>query len=116
MALNDYFLEKYNSDSPDHEQDLKSVMQSFQTFSNIPSPSEFSEDGEDGVPSAALQGALSNAIVARHNRSFKDHWAIEYISLSRSQGVTEAFDDDASGFISVKEANIFTSSRPVDWR
>ena len=28
----------------------------------------------------------------------------------------EAFDEDASGFITIKEANDFTCSRPQDWR
>lgn len=34
----------------------------------------------------------------------------------RLQPISEAFDDDASGFITVNEANTFTTSRPLDWR
>lgn len=46
----------------------------------------------------------------------QDEWAIEYINLSRLQAVAEAFDDDASGFITIAEVNHFTSTRPKDWR
>jgi len=28
----------------------------------------------------------------------------------------EAFDDDASGFITIAEVNTFTDYRPVEWR
>ena len=28
----------------------------------------------------------------------------------------EAFDEDASGFVTIKEANNFTRSRPQGWR
>ena len=45
-----------------------------------------------------------------------DAWAIKYIDVMRVQPILEAFDDDASGFITVNEVNRFTSSRPVDWR
>ncbi|KAI0767714.1 hypothetical protein C8Q74DRAFT_1203793 [Fomes fomentarius] len=45
----------------------------------------------------------------------QDEWAIEYINLSRLQAVAEAFDDDASGFITIAEVNHFTSTRPKDW-
>ncbi|KAI0752480.1 hypothetical protein C8Q80DRAFT_1146274 [Daedaleopsis nitida] len=45
----------------------------------------------------------------------QDEWAIEYINLNRVQAIAEAFDDDASGFITIAEVNHFTSSRPKDW-
>ncbi|KAI0041306.1 hypothetical protein FA95DRAFT_1611128 [Auriscalpium vulgare] len=44
-----------------------------------------------------------------------DAWAIEFIELSRVQPILEAFDDDASGFITVAEMNRFTSSRRLEW-
>ena len=46
----------------------------------------------------------------------QDEWTLEYINVSRLQAIIEAFDDDASGYITVGEANAFTASRPVDWR
>jgi len=45
-----------------------------------------------------------------------DGWAIKYIDVMWVQPILEAFDDDASGFITIAEVNHFTSSRPVDWR
>ncbi|THH03624.1 hypothetical protein EW146_g10379, partial [Bondarzewia mesenterica] len=46
-----------------------------------------------------------------------DAWAIKYIDIKRLQPIMEAFDDDASGFITVVEVNQFTSSptRPPKW-
>lgn len=45
-----------------------------------------------------------------------DQWALAFISIVRLQPVREAFDDDASGFVTVAEANAFTRSRPLGWR
>ncbi|KAI0951411.1 hypothetical protein AcW1_008459 [Taiwanofungus camphoratus] len=42
-------------------------------------------------------------------------WALEWITVNRLQSIVEAFDDDASGFITVAEANRFTTSRPLKW-
>ncbi|KAI9464115.1 hypothetical protein BJY52DRAFT_887632 [Lactarius psammicola] len=44
-----------------------------------------------------------------------DAWAIKFIDVTRLQPILEAFDDDASGFITISEMNRFTSSRPADW-
>ena len=61
-----------------------------------------------GVPSV---GASSI-----HNSRNPDAWAIKFIDVSRLQPIWEAFDDDATGFITISEMNRFTSSRPHDWR
>lgn len=45
-----------------------------------------------------------------------DEWALEYLSVVRLQPISEAFDDDASGFVTVNEVNAFTTSRPLGWR
>lgn len=45
-----------------------------------------------------------------------DEWTLGYINIVRIQPLVEAFDDDASGFITVREANQFTNMRPPDWR
>lgn len=45
-----------------------------------------------------------------------DGWAVKYINIGRARTIMEAFDDDASGFITVSEVNNFTRSRPLDWR
>ncbi|KAI0661089.1 hypothetical protein C8Q70DRAFT_911215 [Cubamyces menziesii] len=44
-----------------------------------------------------------------------DEWALEWININRLQAIAEAFDDDASGFITIAEVNQFTSSRPKGW-
>ena len=46
----------------------------------------------------------------------QDEWTMEYINVTRLQAIIEAFDDDASGFITVGEANAFTTARPANWR
>ena len=45
-----------------------------------------------------------------------DEWALRYINLNYVRNIMEAFDEDASGFVTIKEANDFTNSRPLDWR
>ena len=45
-----------------------------------------------------------------------DEWTLEYINVTRLQPIIEAFDDDASGFITVAEVNAFTTARPDNWR
>ena len=45
-----------------------------------------------------------------------DGWAIKYINIGRARSILEAFDDDASGFVTVSEVNKFTGLRPRDWR
>ncbi|KAI8975832.1 hypothetical protein BD414DRAFT_497057 [Trametes punicea] len=49
------------------------------------------------------------------NVSREDQWALEWINISRLQAIAEAFDDDASGFITIAEVNQFTSTRPQGW-
>lgn len=45
-----------------------------------------------------------------------DAWTLEYITIARIQPLLEAFDNDASGLVSVSEVNAFTSGRPDKWR
>jgi len=45
----------------------------------------------------------------------EDEWALEYLTVTRLQAISEAFDDDASGFITVQEVNSFTTARPLGW-
>ena len=48
--------------------------------------------------------------------NMEDSWTLEYINILRLQPIIEAFDDDASGFVSIAEVNRFASARPSDWR
>jgi len=45
-----------------------------------------------------------------------DKWALKYINVNRARTILEAFDDDASGFVTIQEVNAFTRARPLDWR
>lgn len=62
------------------------------------------------------KGVLDMSISLINNCKNSDGWAVKYIDIMWVQPILEAFDDDASGFITVAEVNHFTSSRPVDWR
>ena len=55
---------------------------------------------------------------AEESGSFKgaDSWAIKYLNIGRTTSILEAFDDDASGFITIREVNRFTGLKPQDWR
>ncbi|KAG6901513.1 hypothetical protein C0995_010982 [Termitomyces sp. Mi166 len=44
-----------------------------------------------------------------------DTWATAYLNVSYLQGISEAIDDDASGFIHFREVNGFTSMCPKGW-
>ena len=66
--------------------------------------------------SSEAQGVLDMSTSSIGNCTNPDGWAIKYIDIMRVQPILEAFDDDASGFITIAEVNRFTSSRPVDWR
>jgi hypothetical protein len=65
------------------------------------------------VEAEAVLGMGTSAI---SNSINPDAWAIKYIDVFWVPPILEAFDDDASGFITVSEVNQFTSSRPADWR
>ncbi|KAI3602849.1 hypothetical protein WG66_011217 [Moniliophthora roreri] len=45
----------------------------------------------------------------------EDKWALSYINISHVQPILEAFDDDGTGFITIKEVNAFVDSRPEGW-
>ena len=64
---------------------------------------------------AEAEGVTSMGTSINSSRN-PDAWAIKFIEVSRLQPISEAFDDDASGFITISEMNRFTSSRPQDWR
>ena len=48
--------------------------------------------------------------------NMEDSWTLEYINILRLQPIIEAFDDDASGFVSIAEVNRLASARPRNWR
>ncbi|KAK0432641.1 hypothetical protein EV421DRAFT_1719390, partial [Armillaria borealis] len=50
-------------------------------------------------------------------RGKTDQWTLAYLNVSHLQPILEAVDDDATGFITIKEINTFTNvkSRPTNW-
>lgn len=53
---------------------------------------------------------------ARPTPVLDERWALKCINLLRLQPLVEAFDDDASGYVTVAEANGFFSCKPEGWR
>ena len=47
-----------------------------------------------------------------------DDWTLDYISVTWLQPIMEAFDDDASGYVSIAEVNRLMDMRPssLGWR
>ncbi|KIJ24607.1 hypothetical protein M422DRAFT_274560, partial [Sphaerobolus stellatus SS14] len=93
LALRDYFQEKWEA-NPLESQDSINL--------EFPEPAHFlrlTEDPSDNPPPQLK----------------KDHWALPYMTLSRLQPISESFDDDASGYITPSEVNVFTASRPDHW-
>jgi hypothetical protein len=98
LALQDYFTEKLQTKEATE----------FRSYLRSPSPAPSltpSEEAED-----------ASQVVPARRKPADDLWTLAYISTAHVQPLVEAFDDDGAGFVSVKEANLFTSSRPRHWR
>lgn len=89
FALHEYFTEKYSKMDP---------LQAY-IVSTTPYTAE------------AFQAARRLA-----NKKAGDLWALNYISMRNIQPILEAFDDDGSGFVSIREVNQLSNARPRDWR
>jgi hypothetical protein len=50
------------------------------------------------------------------NKKAGDLQALEYINMRNIQPILEAFDDDGSGFVTIREVNQLASTKPRDWR
>ncbi|KAJ7731256.1 hypothetical protein B0H16DRAFT_1329395 [Mycena metata] len=48
-------------------------------------------------------------------REVEERWVTQYITLARVRPILEAFDADASGWISIHETNVFSSSSPTNY-
>ncbi|KZV67456.1 hypothetical protein PENSPDRAFT_754875 [Peniophora sp. CONT] len=53
---------------------------------------------------------LEDRVLAEENA-----WAVGYINLQYAQAISEAIDEDASGFVTVSEMNRFTAAKPSEW-
>lgn len=45
----------------------------------------------------------------------KDQWTLAYLNSPHLQPLLEAIDDDATGFITIREINTFVESKPEEW-
>jgi hypothetical protein len=55
-------------------------------------------------------------IIAAARRHTTEKWTLKHISITKLQGIMEVFDGDASGYVSVWEANSALAERPAGWR
>lgn len=44
-----------------------------------------------------------------------DKWCLQYLRIRHLPAISEAFDDDGSGFIRISEVNEFTGGIPKGW-
>ena len=51
-------------------------------------------------------------------RASSDEWALEFLNIAWLQPIMEAFDDDASGYVTITEVNKLMDLRPptLSWR
>lgn len=68
-----------------------------------------------GDTEAQSNTEAQNQQVADRN-TLEDHWALEHLMPRQLQCIIDAIDCDASGFITVSEANTFTRALPEAWR
>ncbi|KAJ7048859.1 hypothetical protein C8F01DRAFT_1037536 [Mycena amicta] len=91
LALNDYYADQ---SEPAEEAGMHESAATSQAGSRPPSPTSPVHD-----PPASQD----------------DRWTLAYINVAHIQPISEAVDDDLSGFISSKEANMFAARRPENW-
>ncbi|KAH9480236.1 hypothetical protein JR316_0006834 [Psilocybe cubensis] len=76
--------------------------------------------GDRSTPGTPMLSDYGNIVVTRELSPRpnvtpivkEDPWVFDYIDVTHVQPIVEAMDEDGSGFISVREANKFASSRP----
>ncbi|KAG6905493.1 hypothetical protein DXG01_002381, partial [Tephrocybe rancida] len=102
LALRDYYLG--GSHLPSASSDVQSSASSSYP-QQLLSPPLTSEEALN-EPSSYFPAQSSDADSA---------WAIAYVNVSYLQALSEAIDDDGSGFVNVREVNEFTTTRPQGW-
>lgn len=96
-TLHDYYVAQ-NNDS--------AVVDNYFTIMASPAPGSTADD-----QTLALRAAFSAA-----KQRAAEKWALKHINIKNIIPLMEVFDGDASGFVSVWEANQVASLRPKDWR
>ncbi|KAJ3891482.1 hypothetical protein GG344DRAFT_47310 [Lentinula edodes] len=95
-TLHDYYVAQ-NNDS--------AVVDNYFTIMASPAPGSTADD-----QALALRAAFSAA-----KQRAAEKWALKHINIKNIIPLMEVFDGDASGFVSVWEANQVASLRPKDW-
>ncbi|KAJ7821616.1 hypothetical protein B0H14DRAFT_3875859 [Mycena olivaceomarginata] len=108
VAVQDHFLHKYNEEREIHEASRNAAEGKSHPPAENP-PSTDSSAIDDQSVNIGLEGTDESSSES------EDLWAAQFITLTRMRRILEAFDDDASGWITVAEANTFTSSRPENY-
>lgn len=79
--------------------------------------SQLIADSNSFIPSIPADGdpvvTSSSSQELQHNPEFD--WCLQYLTIFNLPHLMEAFDDDSSGWIKIKEVNDFTDSIPRTW-
>ncbi|KAG6915736.1 hypothetical protein DXG01_010066 [Tephrocybe rancida] len=94
LALRDFYLSELRVTRKEADQTSPSQVQTAQ----LPSPASTPESSDVSVSSVG-----------------SDTWATAYVNVSYLQAISEAIDDDGSGFVNIREVNDFTTLRPQGW-
>lgn len=89
FALQEHFVENFRVTDP---------LQAFLTSTEAQSTEAFQ-----------IARRLANTKVA-------DLAILEYVNMRHIEPILEAFDDDGSGFVTIREVNEFSKAKPSDWR
>jgi hypothetical protein len=69
------------------------------------------------ITSAASQTSEAFQIARKiANKKANDLQVLQYINMRNIQPILEAFDDDGSGFVTIREVNQFATTKPRHWR
>jgi hypothetical protein len=93
LSLHDFYLDQgikaeANQDAPNRDE------------TNTPNP------GNPNAPPVAKNELIHNP---------DDDWCLQYITVFNVPAIMEAFDDDASGWVKIKEVNDYTDGIPPKW-
>lgn len=73
-------------------------------------------EGTEHAVEAYAVGVDPRAVKKAKVFSVDDGWTLKYISMLRVHPLLEMLDQDYSSWVTVHEINIFTETRPANWR
>ncbi|KAL1749257.1 hypothetical protein HDZ31DRAFT_27873 [Schizophyllum fasciatum] len=114
LALRDHIIEKHRSSLRRGGAYQGSRVSMISTPPELQSPGS-TASGVSQRPSEDIARAITESLQRQKRETDPDQWAINALTMLTVQPISEAFDDDGTGFISTREVNVFTSSRPKKW-